>query len=223
MSQDPYPTGPNEPSPRPARDLPPQAPDFAAQAPDFAPPATPQPYGRPGPRHQPQQYEAGTPYGAPGQYGQPSHGQTYPYEPAEPYDQPYPPAGQAQGPYPAPAPFESPAKDDNPFAALLDVGFTQFATPAVTKFLYILLVLVGVIVWLFAIVTGFAWSGASGLGALVGGGLGLAAWILLVRVSLEFFLSIVRVAQDAQAIREGLDELRAEPRHDEGAAPSERD
>ena len=78
------------------------------------------------------------------------------------------------------------------------------------KVLYILLVLVGGISWIIAILSGFSWSGASGLGALIGGGIALAAWILLVRVSLEFFLSIIRVAQDAQAIREGVDQLRAD-------------
>ena len=204
MSQDPNPYGPDKPRP---------------QAPDFAPPTAATPFGRTSSPQQP-------PFGPPGSTQQPG----YPPPPgASPYgttppgaaaygataygapQQGYPVPGQGSDPYGTPPqPVVEGGKNDNPLAGLLDLGFTQYATPVVVKVLYILLVLVGGISWIIGILSGFAWSGASGLGALVGGGIALAAWILLVRVSLEFFLSIIRVAQDAQAIREGLDQLRAD-------------
>ena len=204
MSQDPNPYGPDKPRP---------------QAPDFAPPTAATPFGRTSSPQQP-------PFGQPGSTQQPG----YPPPPgASPYgttppgaaaygataygapQQGYPVPGQGSDPYGTPPqPVVEGGKNDNPLAGLLDLGFTQYATPVVVKVLYILLVLVGGISWIIGILSGFAWSGASGLGALVGGGIALAAWILLVRVSLEFFLSIIRVAQDAQAIREGLDQLRAD-------------
>lgn len=217
MSQDPTQPGPYEqrpghPDPRdggpregtaPADRPAPNAPDFAPPAPGQQPyghgfgPA----YGQPGPAQQPY----GQPYGQPSptapQYGQ----QAYP---PGPYGAPQP--GQ-QAPYGPPLHgAEHAPRDDNPLNALFDLSFTQYATPMVIRVLYILLILVGGISWLVSIVSGFAWSGTSGLGALVGGGIVLAAWILLVRVTLEFFLSIIRVAQDAHAIREGLEEVRAE-------------
>lgn len=223
MSQDPNPYGPNEPRPQggPAQDprqgwdAPPEADRLTPQAPDFAPPAAAPPYGRPS---HPQQ-----PFGRPGSAQQPGYPPptgsspygtspygTSPYGTTAP-QQGYPVPGQGNEPYGTPPqPVAEGAKGDNPLSSLLDLGFTQYATPVVVKVLYILLVLVGAISWIIAIVSGFAWSGASGLGALIGGGIALAAWILLVRVSLEFFLSIIRVAQDAQAIREGVDQLRAD-------------
>ena len=199
MSQDPNPYGPDKPRP---------------QAPDFAPPTAATPFGRTSSPQQP-------PFGPPGSTQQPGYppppGTTPPGAAAygaTAYGAPqqgYPVPGQGSDPYGTPPqPVVEGGKNDNPLAGLLDLGFTQYATPVVVKVLYILLVLVGGISWIIGILSGFAWSGASGLGALVGGGIALAAWILLVRVSLEFFLSIIRVAQDAQAIREGLDQLRAD-------------
>lgn len=227
MSQDPNPYGPDKPRPQagPAQDprqgwdAPEAADRLSPQAPDFAPPTAAPPFGRTSSPPQP-------PFGQPGSAQQPG----YPPPPgASPYgttppgataygataygapQQGYPVPGQGSDPYGTPPqPVVEGGKNENPLAGLLDLGFTQYATPVVVKVLYILLVLVGGISWIIGILSGFAWSGASGLGALVGGGIALAAWILLVRVSLEFFLSIIRVAQDAQAIREGLDQLRAD-------------
>lgn len=240
MSQDPTQHGPHEQRPGRPDEQGDRGRQGSAQAPDFAPPTAARPtytpgfgqsYGQPGPGQQPygQPGPAPQPYGqyspAPPPYGQPVQGHP-PYAPLS-YGQPGPgqqayeqePYGQ-QAPYGPPQPgAEDPARDDNPLNALFDLSFTQYATPAVIRVLYILLILVGGISWLLAVVSGFAWSGASGLGALVGGGIALATWILLVRVSLEFFLSIIRVAQDAQTIREGLEELRGERT---GTAPGDK-
>ena len=189
MSQDPYQTsGPDQ---RPAGDPAGQPPrSQPAVGPSFASPQ--QPAG-PGPYVPPQQ-----------PYGHPPSG---PAGPSAPYGQ-YPPY-PTQPPYQQPPP-PAPARSENRLWALADFDFTQYATPTVIRVLYVLLVVIGVLSWLTGIVSGFAWSGASGLGALVGGGIALVAWILLVRVSLEFVLAIVRVAQEAKQIREGLDAWRAE-------------
>lgn len=201
---------------QPYRQQPPGAPSYAPYPPPSGPaygqyppsgafgqsqPGQPQP-GQPQATHaygRTDQYQPGPPQGARA-YGPPQPAQPQPDQPQGGYG--YPQAG------PAPHPDED--RNDNPFAALLDLSFTHFATPALIKFLYVLLLVLGVLWWLVGIVAGFSASGLAGLGALIGGAIGLLVWLLLVRVSLEYALSMIRVAQETRIIRKHLDDLRAE-------------
>lgn len=216
MSQEPY--GSDAPRPpvdgpeQPTQMRPPVGPGYPTPPTEPAAPGFGQPYG--------QQQTWGQGYGQPGQQ--------QPYGQQSPYGQPGYGQQQAHGQpaygttgYPAPEPAPTGTAAGNGMSLLLDFGFTQYATPLVVKVLYVLLVVIGGLSWLAGIVSGFSWSGASGLGALVGGGIALVAWILLVRVSLEFYLAIVRVAQETKSIREDLDALRADATEPSGGREAE--
>ena len=102
--------------------------------------------------------------------------------PSEPYGQPAP-----QGP--------SPAKGF--FGALFDFSFEHFVTPMLVKVVYILSVIALVLVWLFWLVASFG-SDSAGLGVavLVLGPVALLVYLAIIRMTLEFYLSVVRMSQD---------------------------
>jgi Domain of unknown function (DUF4282) len=109
--------------------------------------------------------------GQPGQYGPPPPGQQ--------------PVGGPQG------------QANSPFAALFDFEFNTFATPAVTKILYIVgMVLLGLF-YIGALISSFAQGGVGpGLVVLVVGGVALLFYLILFRVTLEFFYAVVRMSED---------------------------
>lgn len=113
---------------------------------------------------------------------------------------------------------QTPRTDQDSFVkAILDFGFTRYATPSVVKILYILGIVVGVIGWFLS---GLSWimiggamaafnpysaGGESTLFAVLAWVFGLIPlffWVIALRVSLEFALAIVRISQDSKAIRE---------------------
>jgi uncharacterized protein DUF4282 len=149
----------------------------------------------------------------PGGYGQqqpeqPAYG-SYPPPPTQTggYGQAQPSwqqtAGQQRYPgYPA-GTGGSPPQNETPsfFSALFDFGFNSFATPVVIKVLYILgLVAIG-LGYVFLVISGFATSLAVGLGALVGGAIAALIYVILVRITLEFYYAVVRMSEDIRAMR----------------------
>src|SRR4051812_30603427 len=111
----------------------------------------------------------------------------------------YPPPGQQPGGYGPPPgqPVGGPQGQANsPFAALFDFEFNSFATPAVTKILYIVgMVLLGLF-YIGALISGFTQGVGIGLVILIGGGIAVLFYLILLRVTLEFFYAVVRMSED---------------------------
>ena len=125
----------------------------------------------------------------PGGYGQqpPSGWAGYP-QPGQP---PQPGYGMPPGPIGGP---QGQAK--GAFAALFDFDFNTFATPAVVKILYIVgMVLLGLL-YVGLLITGFAQGVGVGLLALVGGAIAVLFYLILFRITLEFYYAVVRMSED---------------------------
>ncbi|WP_144009209.1 DUF4282 domain-containing protein [Enemella evansiae] len=104
------------------------------------------------------------------------------------------------------------------FSTLFDFSFTEYATPALAKILYILGIVLGVLGWLSGpaqiLVLGNFMSALNPYGGGGGGGsvvlallgliiglIPLAFWIIGLRMALEFVLATVRTQQDTAALR----------------------
>lgn len=94
------------------------------------------------------------------------------------------------------------------FSSLTDIRFTKFVTPKVASVVYVLavaLILVGLLFWAIAsIVMMFSGEDGSvfvGLLMLVVSPFVALLYIILVRVSLEATVALVRVAEDVAAMR----------------------
>ncbi|WP_432478102.1 DUF4282 domain-containing protein [Nocardioides sp. GXQ0305] len=121
-------------------------------------------------------YEAGggqPPYGAGG--GQPPYG------------------GGGQPPYGAGG-GQPPGKGF--FGALFDFSFEHFVTPMLVKAVYIVALVALGLGWLFWLVAGFAQDAAFGVAVLILGPILLFLYLCLIRMTLEFYLAIVRMSQD---------------------------
>ncbi|WP_110181029.1 DUF4282 domain-containing protein [Nocardioides solisilvae] len=128
------------------------------------------PYGYGDPGQQPQQYGGG--YGDGGQ-GYAAYGGGY----GDP--------GVPQGPQ---------AKGF--FASLFDFSFSSFITPTVVKAVYALSVGLLTLFWLFFVLAAFIDSPAAGIGVLVVGPLILVLYLCLIRMTLEFYVAVVRMSED---------------------------
>jgi hypothetical protein len=112
----------------------------------------------------------------------------------------YPQPGQQPGGFggqpptgPVPGP---PGRTGSPFGALFDFDFNTFATPAVVKILYIVgMVLLG-LAYIVALIGGFTQGVGIGLAVLVVGAVFVLFYLILFRVTLEFFYAIVRMSED---------------------------
>jgi hypothetical protein len=110
----------------------------------------------------------------------------------DPYGQP---AGAPGGYGSAPA---SGAEVSGFFRALFDFSFTRFITPMIIKFVYVLMMVVIAIVYLFYAIALFQ-ADASSLGVLwllVIGPIASILWLAIARMTLEFYLAVVRVSED---------------------------
>jgi hypothetical protein len=109
----------------------------------------------------------------------------------------YPQQGQPGGFGPPPGQPGGPQqRSASPFAALFDFEFNSFATPAVVKILYIVgMVLLGLF-YIGALIGGFTQGVGLGLVVLIAGGIALLFYLILFRVTLEFFYAVVRMSED---------------------------
>ncbi len=82
------------------------------------------------------------------------------------------------------------------FGALFDFKFEHFVTPMIVKLVYVLALVALVLGWLILTVAGFVDSPGSGLVLLVVGALGLIVYLAFIRMTLEFYLAIVRMSED---------------------------
>ncbi|HEV2299884.1 MAG TPA: DUF4282 domain-containing protein [Candidatus Acidoferrales bacterium] len=81
--------------------------------------------------------------------------------------------------------------------SLLDFSFRECLTPRMTRLLYALHLLVGLIVAIWAVVNQFNISPAQGAVCLIVAIIALFFWILYCRVAIEFLLAVFRIADAA--------------------------
>ena len=83
------------------------------------------------------------------------------------------------------------------FAALFDFSFNSFVTPKIVKFVYVLATILLVLTYLFFVIAAFADDNAGfGIAVLLLGWIPFLFYLALIRMTLEFYYSIVRMSQD---------------------------
>lgn len=82
------------------------------------------------------------------------------------------------------------------FGALFDFSFNHFITPSIIRALYVLGLIGIALSYLVFIVFWFQVGAVSGLISLLLGMIMSIVWVALWRVTLEFFLSVVRMSED---------------------------
>lgn len=134
----------------------------------------------------------GQPYGGPSSYGQ-QPGQQQPYAAA----------------YGDPASVAPPAASDPRlstrgfFGRLFDLSFTSYITPSIVTIVYILAIVVVVFGWLVSSIVAFQASAALGFITLIILGPIYAFFVLvLIRITLEFYVAVIHIAEDIKALRE---------------------
>jgi hypothetical protein len=118
------------------------------------------------------------------QYGEPPQGPTQP-----PANNPY-----GSSPYGGSGGGQPPSKGF--FGALFDFSFSTFITPMIVKAVYILSVIVLGLVWLVWLAVAFSQSAGLGLVVLIIGPIGVIIYLAFIRMTLEFYLAIVRMSED---------------------------
>ncbi|HKX66223.1 MAG TPA: DUF4282 domain-containing protein [Intrasporangium sp.] len=89
------------------------------------------------------------------------------------------------------------ARDTTGFLpALFDFTFTHFVTPKLVRFVYLLATIALGVVWLFWVFVGFARGAGTGLAVLILGPVLFIIYLAVIRMTLEFYLSIVRMSED---------------------------
>ncbi len=106
-----------------------------------------------------------------------------------PPNQPPPPAG-----YGGPVPSGQPRKGF--FGALFDFGFEHFITPIIVKIVYVLALVGLVLGWLVFLAAGFSQDAGYGITVLILGPIAVILYLAFIRMTLEFYLAIVRMSQD---------------------------
>ena len=83
------------------------------------------------------------------------------------------------------------------FGALFDFSFNSFVTPKIVKFVYVLATILLVLTYLFFVIAAFAGDNVGfGIAFLLLGWIPFLFYLALVRMTLEFYFSIVRMSQD---------------------------
>lgn len=81
--------------------------------------------------------------------------------------------------------------------SLLDFSFRECLTPRMTRLLYALHLLVGLIVAIGCVISGFNTSTSTGVLYLILAVIGLFFWILYCRIAIEFLVAVFRIADAA--------------------------
>ncbi|MBB2986910.1 DUF4282 domain-containing protein [Terracoccus luteus] len=82
------------------------------------------------------------------------------------------------------------------FRALFDFSFTHFVTPMLVRFVYLLATLALGAAWLVWLIAAFVQNVGLGLVVLVLGPIVLVIYLALIRMTLEFYISVVRMSED---------------------------
>lgn len=108
---------------------------------------------------------------------------------------PPPPTPPSSTP-PPPSPGAPPPSRKGFFGALFDFSFETFITPMIVKVVYLIGTIVIGLVWLGFLVTGFATSAAYGIVVLIIGPFVALIYLAMFRMTLEFYLALVRMSDD---------------------------
>jgi hypothetical protein len=82
------------------------------------------------------------------------------------------------------------------FGALFDFSFTHFITPKIVKLVYVLVAIFLALGAIGLIIGAFADNAGFGILALILGAIGYILYLALARMTLEFYLAIVRMSED---------------------------
>ena len=82
------------------------------------------------------------------------------------------------------------------FTALFDFSFTNFVTPILVRFVYLLATVALVASWLIFVIVGFTQNVGTGLAALILGPIFVIIYLAVIRMTLDFYLSVVRMSED---------------------------
>jgi hypothetical protein len=82
------------------------------------------------------------------------------------------------------------------FPALFDFSFNTFVTPKIVRFVYVLAAIWAAVMYVIVVISWFTQSVTSGLIALIFGPLVAIIWLAVVRIGLEFGISVVRMSED---------------------------
>jgi hypothetical protein len=150
-------------------------------------------FGSPAPGSEPSQ--PGTPPpGAPAGGG----GSTPPPPPpSSPTPEPEPPRQSGPGTYVTSGGDAIVDSSTGFFPALFDFSFNNFVTPKIVRFVYVLAVIWAVVAYVLVVISAFASNGLGyGLVVLILGPLFALIWLAIVRIGLEFGISVVRMSED---------------------------
>jgi len=98
--------------------------------------------------------------------------------------------------YGAPAPGPAPQSGKGFFGALFDFKFEHFITPIIVKVVYVLALVALVLFWLVFLASSFSQSAGLGAVVLVLGPVAIILYLAFIRMTLEFYLAIVRMSED---------------------------
>lgn len=107
--------------------------------------------------------------------------------PQDPNYNPYGQSGRSEGAGPPKKGF---------FGALFDFKFEHFITPIIVKVVYVLALAALVVTWLIFMIASFSQSTGAGVGVLILGPIGIILYLAFIRMTLEFYLAIVRMSED---------------------------
>lgn len=85
-------------------------------------------------------------------------------------------------------------------SGILDFSFTKFVTPVIIRFLYILVLVFGILVWIVALIGSVFSSFAAFLGVLVFGTLGLLMTVFLYRIMFELVMVIFSIKENTDRL-----------------------
>jgi hypothetical protein len=109
---------------------------------------------------------------------------------------PIPSTPQPQSPNPAGRTPAAASSSAGFLTALFDFSFTHFVTPKLVRFVYILATIALAVAWFGYLLIAFAASATLGLAVLLLGPVVLVIYLALIRMTLEFYLSVVRMSED---------------------------
>jgi hypothetical protein len=97
---------------------------------------------------------------------------------------------------PTPTPQQSMNAGKGFLGALFDFSFTNFVTPMIVKFVYVLAVVALGLAWVVFLLAAFSQSAGAGIGVLILGPIGILIYLAFIRMTLEFYLAVTRMSED---------------------------
>lgn len=94
------------------------------------------------------------------------------------------------------------------FGALFDFSFTSFITVTFAKIIYVILIALVILGWLGYVIMGFALDPWAGVLALLLGWIPGFVMLVLIRVTIEFYIAMMRTSQNTAATVAELQSLR---------------